>query len=164
MNSKALENRGFTLIEILVVMTIIGITIGFTMLAFGDFGAKRRIETEAEQLQQIFRVAQQQAILESATFGLRINNRSWQFLRFKPPANWTAVSKRHVFKEHRFPKNMQILLKTPFKPRGNQPDILIDASGSITPFTMEIGTAGNPDLLIFTGQQNGHLSLKRGSS
>lgn len=156
------KNSGFTLIEILVVMTIIGITLGFTMLVFGDFGAKRRIETEAEQLQHIFKLAQQQAILESATLGLRINNKSWQFQRFVPPSTWTIISTRNIYREHFLPKNMQIVLKTTFKPKGNQPNIVIDASGSITPFVMEIGNARNPDLLIFSGQSNGNLTLKRG--
>ena len=42
------NNKGFTLIEVMVVVVIIGITIGFAMLSFGDFGQSRRLLTAAE--------------------------------------------------------------------------------------------------------------------
>ncbi len=46
------RNKGFTLIEILIVIVIIGITIGFALLAFGDFGESKRIIAALEQVEK----------------------------------------------------------------------------------------------------------------
>ncbi len=42
-NRARADLNGFTLIEILVVIVIVGITLSFALLAFGDFGSERRI-------------------------------------------------------------------------------------------------------------------------
>jgi general secretion pathway protein H len=154
-------STGFTLIEILVVLAIIGITLGMTILAFGDFGASRRIVVEAEQLQNMIKLAQQQAILEAGTLGMDITKTSYQVYRFIPPSTWTPISKRNIFKSHTFPKDTLVRLNIPFKAPNNVPDIVINATGDLTPFTLELGTQKTPTLVTITGQQNGNLELRQ---
>ncbi len=38
------NHKGFTLIEILIVLMIIGITLSFAILSFGDFGEGRKVK------------------------------------------------------------------------------------------------------------------------
>lgn len=92
------NNLGFTLIEILIVLVIIGITFGFALISFGDFGEGRRVLFAAEQLVNTLQLAQQQAILETSTLGLRINNESYQILQLQNNSQWKPISNKGVFK------------------------------------------------------------------
>lgn len=153
--------KGFTLIEILVVLTIIAIMLSMTMLAFGDFGASRRITVEAEQLQNLIKLSQQQAILESGTLGLNIRQNQYQVYRFVAPSTWEPITKPDFFKAHRFPENVSLRLILPFQPSANMPDIIINSTGDLTPFTLELGTRNTPVLLRLHGEQNGNMELKQ---
>ena len=153
------DNRGFTLIEILIVIIIVGITAGFAMLAFGDFGASRRILFAAEQLVNTLRLAQQQAILESSTLGLRIDNTSYQILRFENSSNWTAIANKGIFKLTYFPQNTLISLTTNNPTLKGFPPIIINSSGDITPFTLNFGTNTEPSLTVLKASPDGTLSF-----
>ena len=62
-NRKA-NQSGFTLLEVLVVLTIVGITIAGVQLAFSGSEA-RRLDQEAERFMDFFAAARTDAILES---------------------------------------------------------------------------------------------------
>lgn len=154
------NNKGFTLIEILIVMVIIGITIGFAMLAFGDFGEGRRILASAEQLVNTLKLGQQQAILETSTLGLRINSQNYQLLKYQN--GWAPFSNKGIFKVTTFPTNTIVNLKTGFNPTSSTPSIIINASGDMTPFVLTIGSVKEPEIATITGYHNGTLQLQAG--
>lgn len=152
-------NRGFTLIEILIVIVIIGITAGFALIAFGDFGEGRRVQFAAEQLVNTLKLSQQKAILETSTLGLRIDSKSYQILRFENVSSWRPISDKGVFKVNYFPKNTIITLKTTNKAAPGSPAIIINSTGDMTPFTLEFGTNKDNMLTLLTGGQDGSLTF-----
>lgn len=152
-------NKGFTLIEILVVIIIIGITLGFALIAFGDFGSSKRIIYAGEQVANTLRLAQQQAIFENSTLGLKINNQSYQILRFQNSSQWRSVSSRNLlFKIHYLPNDMLITLKTNQK-NSQAPGIIINPSGEVNEFTLLFGTQKKSNIAVLTGLANGDLSF-----
>ncbi|MBA2647988.1 MAG: type II secretion system minor pseudopilin GspH [Legionella sp.] len=155
------SERGFSLIEIMVVIIIIGVTVGFAMIAFGDFGESRRLLFAAEQLSNTLELAQQQAILETSTLGLKIDDRGYQILKFKDLKHWTILSNKGVFKMNYFPKNT--ILKLNISKSKQLPTILINASGDMTPFVLSLGTPSQPDSVTLIGEHNGNLILRSGS-
>lgn len=75
--------RGFTLIEILLVMVIIGCAVGIVVLSLpGGPGqsASRDMGVEAERLRAAIQLAGEQAVMEGRIIGLRIAPRGYQFL------------------------------------------------------------------------------------
>ena len=153
------KNRGFTLIEMLVVIVIIGITVGFALIAFGDFGESKRILFSAEQLVNTLRLAQQQAILESNTLGLRIDNTSYQILKFQDSSHWAPISNKGIFKVNYFPPKMFITLKTNTNVPTGTPAIVINSSGNMTPFTLGFGTNKETSVALLTGHHDGSLNF-----
>jgi general secretion pathway protein H len=146
-------------IEILIVIVIIGITIGFALIAFGDFGASKRILFSAEQLANTLRLAQQQSILETNTMGLRIDNSSYQLVKFQNSSQWESPHNKGIYKIFYFPKNTIITLKTRNKIVQRGPQIIINSSGDMTPFTLVLGTSQEKPLVILTGSPNGTITL-----
>lgn len=154
------NNKGFTLIEIMIVIVIIGITVGFALISFGDFGESRRILFAAEQLMHTMRLAQQQAILESATLGLRIDNTGYQVLQLQNNSDWSPISNKGVFRATYFPQNTFITLKTTHKTPTGMPAIIITSSGDITPFTLTFSSKSEEKMASLIGKQNGDLKFR----
>ncbi len=152
----AKSNKGFTLIEILVVILIVGITLSFALMAFGDFGEKRRILISAEQFNQYVKLAQQQAILETTTLGIGIHKNGYQVMRLSPNAKWLPMSSNSIFHEQHFPKGSVINLQNNASSR-NSPSIIINSSGDMTAFTMTFGSAKQPSIVSIIGEHNGAL-------
>ncbi|MBI2785151.1 MAG: type II secretion system minor pseudopilin GspH [Legionella longbeachae] len=153
------NNQGFTLIEILIVLVIIGITFGFALIAFGDFGESRRIKFAAEQLANTLRLAQQQAILETSTLGLRIDNMSYQILQLQNNARWKPLSKTGIFKMTYFPQDTIITLITNNHTPKGYPAVIINSSGNMTPFSLKFASSKESNLALLIGKQNGDLNF-----
>lgn len=152
-----MQNKGFTLIEILIVIVIIGITVGFALISFGDFGQGRSVLFSAEQLANTLQLAQQQAILEANTLGLRIDNNGYQILKFQE--RWKPISNKGIFKVIHFPKNTLVNLKTTNHPPIGTPSIILYASGDMTPFTLILGTPQEHVIATIKGHHNGNIQI-----
>ncbi|KTC78259.1 type II secretion system minor pseudopilin GspH [Legionella brunensis] len=150
--------KGFTLIEILVVLIIIGITIGFALLAFGDFGTSRRAVVTAEQFATYLKLLQQRAILEMMPLGVTINPDHYQTFRFEQNAIWKPMPEKSVFHTQYFPNNIIASFQRVNSAIKN-PDIIINASGDMTPFTLYFGTTQKPKLTTLIGKHNGEVTL-----
>jgi general secretion pathway protein H len=145
----------------LIVIVIMGITFGFALMAFGDFGESRRLQFAAEQLVNTLKLAQQQAILTNSTLGLYIDNNHFQILQFKNGSHWESLSNNTLFKSRSFPKNTFIQMKTNQKSSKKNPALIINPSGTTTPFTLYFGTDQEKTKLSLTGSHNGFLRINK---
>ena len=153
------HSNGFTLIEILVVVLIIGITIGFALLAFGDFGSKRRILLSAEQFINYVKFTQHQAILETSTLGIMLNNNGYQILRFQPPSTWQGMPNKTIFHQQRFPQGAIVRLDSNTAKSSN-PQIIINSSGDMTTFKLNLGSEKDATIATVIGKSNGEIILQ----
>lgn len=151
--------KGFTLIEILVVLLIVGIAMGFTMMALGDFGEKRRITMTAERFIQYVKLTQQQAILETSTLGIAFNNHGYQVLHLSQNKGWLPMLDQHVFHLQRFPKGLIVQFRNTIIKYGT-PQIMINASGGMTAFTLDFGTHKQAVIATISGTSNGAITIQ----
>lgn len=159
-NRSTLSSKGFTLLEILVVIVIIGMTLGFALLAFGDFGEKRRVMVAADHFANYIKLVQQQAVLEANTFGIRIEPQSYQALRFSPQKGWHVVSNNALFQPQHLAKGILIESSSAPKNKKATPQILIHASEDMTPFTLYFGSNTNTKIAIVQGLPDGSVSIQ----
>ncbi len=87
--------RGFTLIEILLVIIIIGCAVGIVVLSLpggpGSTSASRDLGVESQRLEAAIRLAGEQAVLEGRIIGLRIDPHAYQFMVRAPQPEGEAT-------------------------------------------------------------------------
>lgn len=138
-------NTGFTLVEILVVVIILGITATMAVMALGDFGETQRLIAEAERFTSKLRLVRYHAILEATPYQIQCKNDAYQVLKFKPPQHWEKSTIKGGAL-HAEPKNK---------------NILIQASGEITPITLTFGSKKARAVAQVSTATEGKITLKR---
>ena len=153
------KSSGFTLIEILVVLVILGITASVALLAFGDFGESRRVEAEAKRFLQKTRLIRHHALLEATTYGMKIMPTSYEIFRFTPPNTWTPATST-LLKPYTFPQKTLLYLN--IQSTGKKNWVVFQASGEITPFTINFGLKKQPNIAHVVAEDNGTTFFKAG--
>ena len=137
--------RGFTLLELVVVLALIGVILGFARLSFGDGGAAARLEHDSRTLAAALRLAQEEAVLDEREFGLRLGADGYAFMRlvdrrWQPLKDAQALRPRHVDGERRLtlaidgqavplPDQLQQVVR---------PQVFLLSSGEATPFCVAV--------------------------
>jgi len=108
-NNKLSQHRGFTLIEILVVVVIISISIGFVVVNISIGGDEELAEEEITRLQQILRFAHEQSVIRSQEYGVRFYESGYRFLRFDEQSDsWVAVNKDRLLRGRTLPEPLEL--------------------------------------------------------
>lgn len=185
MQSRACP-RGFTLLEILVMLVVIGITISFVTLSIGVGGRPVELQTEAEKLTGMLQLALEESVLTGKPLGLRINETlerdgthfvyEWSVLE---QGTWQVLEQHPVLQDGQTAEGVEldltlegvdIKLQQENKEDEDdsklkekyQPDIFILQSGELTPFTLHISNPELPGLVYrIKGNPAGALRLLR---
>jgi len=86
-------SKGFTLIEILVVVIIISISIGMVVVNISGNSEEDIVKEEITRLQQLLRFAHEQAVIRAEEYGVMFYTTGYQFLRYtEDDEEWSEVS------------------------------------------------------------------------
>lgn len=141
---KRASASGFTLIEILVVLIVVGLLAALAVLNLGGGSQQRELENHVREMFLLMQTASEQAVLNNKELGLLLEEGSYQFVTLDEQANeWKQPGER-MFRQRSFP---DWLLVTEFiesdTPRlaseedRLRPDIVFFSSGETTPFEVE---------------------------
>ncbi|AXP06632.1 type II secretion system protein GspH [Pseudomonas fluorescens] len=134
------HSRGFTLLELMVVIVLIGVVMGMVSLALGPSPAREA----RQQAQDFIRVVQQlreRAVLDGLEYGVRVQPRGYQALRLES-LGWTAV-----LASHRLPESLTFGLEQDghvlaLDDAQGPPQLLMLSSDEISPFRLFVKVAG----------------------
>lgn len=102
-----MRNRGFTLVEILMVLMIIGLTVGLvTVLAQPDERGLLRIE--AERLAQLLTLAATESRLTGKSIGWTADGPGYRFWRLRADTGWTEIRDGELLRARTLPAGMSI--------------------------------------------------------
>lgn len=147
-------SRGFTLIEILVTLVIMGLLAGLAALSVGGT-AERAARDEAERLHQLLSYASDEATMQGEELGLLVEEGSYRILRLDPETEKWQVASEKPFEEHTLPEGLvldvelrdapEAARRTP-DPDDPVPGILLMSSGEVSAFRMDfrLSSRGEP--------------------
>jgi general secretion pathway protein H len=75
---------GFTLIEILVVVVIVGIISAMLLISFNLLGNDRNLQKQATRLASLIELTLDEATLQGRDFGLEVMRTGYRFVEFDP--------------------------------------------------------------------------------
>lgn len=140
--------RGFTLVELLVVLGIVGVLAGVVVLNFVGADRERHLQTEAARLAALVELARTEATMRNARMGLFVDDTEYAFATFDPETGDWMRPEEGPFRLRTAPEGVSFSAVTetlelpgsppPGRARRTLPDILIFASGEQTPFTIEV--------------------------
>ena len=74
------RQTGFTLIEILVVLVVVGLLASLAVFTMGGSSQQRELENEVRELYMLMQPASEQAVLANLDLGLRLEDDASQFV------------------------------------------------------------------------------------
>lgn len=158
------QSKGFTLIEILIVIVIISIVSGVALVTLSNNKTKQ-LESLAKQFTRLVTLAEQEAMLRPSTLGLALGDHYFQFLQYSPSDNnaypWQTLTSKNLGL-HDIPGHVQIMLTINHEriTLDGKPHIFISESGDITPFTMTFAKKGEKPAYVVRGDASGKVQTE----
>jgi general secretion pathway protein H len=164
--------RGFTLLELLVVVAIIGLLVGAATLSLGALGNDREMEQETQRLGSMMALLNEEALMQTRDYGIRFTETGYGFLVFDyTQAKWVEPLTDELLERHPlrprlglrlFLDGREVRLERNFESLEvdePQPQIMVLSSGEVTPFTIELTREGNEGRFELTAALDGTVTI-----
>ncbi|EMK2696683.1 type II secretion system minor pseudopilin GspH [Escherichia coli] len=135
------QQRGFTLLEMMLVLALVAITASVVLFTYGrEDAASTRARETAARFTAALELAIDRATLSGQPVGIHFSDSAWRWVPLQEDA---ADESKNDWGEE-----LSIQLQ-PFKPDdSNQPQVVILADGQITPFSLLMANAGTGEPLL----------------
>ncbi len=155
------KQKAFTLIELLIVLFIMTLIIGMIIVRLDPTrGTQHQLTATANQFSRLMHFAKEQSIITGKSIGVMILRQEIQFMQLKTidgEGIWETMHQVKILRPRKLPFDIHLNLREPIK---SPPQILLYASGEITPFTLEVRAVGVSNYYTVVGNENGDMTVE----
>lgn len=180
--------RGFTLVEVLVIVVIIGIVSAVVLLSLGVLGDDRSLQQQARRISSLIELASDEALMQGRDFGIEFTRTGYRFLELDSLTNqWHAVIGDELLRPRQLEEQLELALvledrdvtlgeefaateSTEDKDaddRDNQtlggdyqPHVLILSSGDVSPFVLHIQRPSDRTEIVVDMGPTGEMEIQ----
>lgn len=168
---------GFTLLEVLVVIVIIGIITSMAVISVKVLGGDHEMDQEAARLRAILVQSREDAMLVGTDVGLRLDLTGYDFVRYDPRRElWQSVGDDPMLRPRALPAGLTLALRVEGRDIGFrkdeaarsllkesepliQPQVVVQASGDLVPFDIYLRRDGTTEERRITGTLDGTIEV-----
>ncbi len=161
---------GFTLIEVMVVIFIMGIAASAVVLNFSSESPEQALKKQTQRTAVIFNMASDFAVLNQRQLGLRVDqeSNSYYFMALNEEQEWVKLDQDKIFEEHTLPESFSLSLSLTDLPWENDNNLFssdgLDEELSLDNDRVEIGQEEEkkldpPQIFIFSSGEITPFSL-----
>jgi len=153
MRAPRARRAGFTLIELMIVVFVIGLVTAAAIITFGGDRRDTELDKEAERINALLDYAREQAELQTRDYGIRINDLAYSFVVFDVLQNqWRVADEDDALREREFPEGLRPAVVLEGRPivldakkkaiQDFKPQIMIFANGDLSSFEITLQREG----------------------
>jgi general secretion pathway protein H len=164
-------STGFTLIEIMIVVFIIGLVSAIAVVSFSGDNRDTELDKEAERLDALLDYAREQAELQTRDYGFRMNRKSYQFVVFDPLRDqWRLAAEDDALRERSLPEGLvpglvvegrPVVLDTKWpKIDDFKPQVMIFGNGDLSSFAMSLEREATNDKAEISSDEQSVIRMR----
>lgn len=162
--------RGFTLLEVLVVVAIIGVMATLALSSIGNRSLDDRLGLEARRLRELFALAADEAVLQGLELGFVQTAEGYEFLVLKE-GRWQPLEGAGPLRARALAEPFYLRLQVDGRPvtpvrTGDakvelQPQVMLLSSGDATEFILDLKALQYDPYYRLSGDLLGRVTLDR---
>lgn len=162
--------RGFTLIEILVIVVIMALVAAGALIAVGTVGRDRELERESERLVALLNYAREKAELQTRELGLYCAEDGYEFLGFDPrKEQWVSIEEDDALRARELPRGLAlrlivegrpVVLRRPPGASELAPHVMIFSNGDLTSFELTLERPDTRAAAVLEVNEQGQIALQ----
>jgi type II secretion system protein H len=126
--SSRARSRGFTLIEIMIVVVIIGVISAAVLLSVNLTGRDKDLDKESDRLLTLVNYVREQAEMQTREFGVVVHDDGYQFVAYDTRRRlWREIYEDEVLRQRKLPDGLDFKLTVDARP------VVLVPTGAVKP-------------------------------
>lgn len=103
------KNKGFTLLEVLLVILVIGLMVAAVQVNFSANKPEAQLQQESTRFAGVFNLAAEYSLMNNIELGVVVNDNSYQFVGYDG-VRWSPINDNEVLSLYQLPEQVVIEL------------------------------------------------------